>query len=402
MPRLQIESYEVAIDLTGAGTFWSRTEICFRGDPGATVTADLHALNVRQAILNGAELSAAASSGGLRLDELARDNTLVVDAEFAYARPGGVGLIRETGPGDVTWVYSKANRGGAAHIFCCFDEPDLRAPFTVSIRAPAGWPCLANASAAATMHDQHVTQWTYAATRPIAPYLIGICAGLSAGPVFICTRPGGSPLRVTAHAVPPAVQRLDAVLDAELFQQPLQYYERELDLHYPDDKYDVAFLPQFGPALAFGAPGLLTTQAKVLNLTRKPAAYLPGVMAHELAHAWFGGSVEFLPAENAWLEEAITTYISRSALEARYPEVDPWSADISRTLPDHAYATDAALLKQLEAMIGKQAIMTGLGNLIRDHADQTVSKEDLAHTWSIASGHDLREWVANQLVPGTA
>jgi aminopeptidase N len=402
MPRLQIKSYEVAIDLTGAGTFLSRTEIRFRGDPGATVTADMHALDVRQAILNGAELSAAASSGGLRLDQLARDNTLIVDAEFAYARPGGIGLVRETRPGDITWVYSKANRGGAAHIFCCFDQPDLRAPFTVSIRAPAGWPCLANAPSAAKKHDQAVTQWTFAATRPIAPYLVGICAGLSAGPVFACTRHDGSPLRVTAHAVPPAVERLDAVLDAEMFQQPLLYYERELNLRYPDDKCDVAFLPQFAPALAFGAPGLLTTQEEILNLTGKPAAYLPGVMAHELAHAWFGDTIEFLPAENAWLEEAVTTYISRSALEARYPDVNPWSTDISPNLPDHAYATDAAPLKQLETMIGKQAIMSGLSDLIRDHADQTVTKDDLAHTWSLASGQDLREWIANQLVPGTA
>jgi aminopeptidase N len=219
--------------------------------------------------------------------------------------------------------------------------------------------------------------------------------------VFACTRRDGSSLQVTTHAVTPAAGRLDAVLSAELFQQPLLYYEHALGIRYPDDKYDVAFLPQFAPALAFGAPGLLTTREEILNLAGKPAAFLPSVVAHELAHAWFGGQIEFLPPENSWLEEAITTYVSRSALQAHHPDMDPWKAGTSKTLPDHAYVKDAAPLKQLETMIGKQAVMSGLGSLLRHHADETVTKNDLALSWSLASGQDLREWAANQLIPGT-
>ena len=401
MPSLQIASYDVAIDLTGGPrTFSSRTEIHFGCEPGMGAAADVCALNIRRAVLNGAGLQGAAvGDGGLQLARLGSDNTLIVEAEFAYAQPGGIGLIRETGPEGSAYAYSKAHRGGAPHIFCCFDQPDLRAPFTLSVRAPFGWPCLANAPVADRNRGKTTALWTFATTRPIAPYLFSLCAGLSAGPRLACQRRDGSPLAVTAHALPPAVEQLDAALSAELFQQPLQYYERTLGARYPDDKYDVAFLPQYGPGLAFGAPGLLTTRDEVLNLKDKPEAYLAIVIAHELAHTWFGGLIEFQPPEDEWLEEAITTYVSRSALEAHHPHINPWSAATSETLPDHAYAKNAAPLKQLETMIGRQAVMDGIGDLLRHHANRTVTKDNLAHSWSLASGQDLREWTANQLIP---
>jgi aminopeptidase N len=93
----------------------------------------------------------------------------------------------------------------------------------------------------------------------------------------------------------------------------------------------------------------------------------------------------------------ITTYLSRSALEERHPDVIPWSADISRTLPDHAYADNAAALKQLETMIGKQALMNGLGGLLRQHANGRVTKDDLVRSWSNACGHDLRGWFRSRM-----
>jgi len=401
VPTLEIASYDVAIDLTrGPDTFRSRTEVRFSCEPGVSAVTDVHPVHIRQAVLNGADLQdGAANDRGLRLARLGGDNTFIVEAEFAYARAGGVGLIQETGPDGSTCVYSKAYRGGAPHIFCCFDQPDLRAPFTLSVRTPVRWPCLANAAVADRFLGETTVLWTFALTRPIAPYLFGMCAGLSAGPAFNCHQRDGSPLPVTAHALPPVAAQLDVALSAKLFQQPLLYCERTLGVRYPDDKCDVAFLPQFAPGLAFGAPGLLAIRDEVLNPADKPQTYLPTVIAHELAHAWFGGLVELQAPEDDWLEEAITTYVSRSALEAQYPDVNPWSSDTSRTLPDHAYAKNAAQLKQLETIVGRRAVMDGIGELLRHHANGTVTKDDLVRFWSLTSGQDLREWAADQLTP---
>lgn len=213
-----------------------------------------------------------------------------------------------------------------------------------------------------------------------------------------CARTDGSPLAVSTYALPPVADRLAEVLSGELFQQSLSFYEQSLGVPYPDHKWDIAFVPEF-TALAFGAPGLLTVREAVLSRPEDPEIYLATVFGHELGHAWFGGVVEFRAIGDEWLEEAVVTYISRSAVAARYPGVDPWSARTSRLLPDAAYAQSAAPIRQLEAMIGRQAVMDGLGRLVRDRAYRVVTRTDLVRSWSVGSGRELTDWAAAELHP---
>jgi aminopeptidase N len=68
--------------------------------------------------------------------------------------------------------------------------------------------------------------------------------------------------------------------------------------------------------------------------------YIAAVIAHELAHAWFGGLIDIRQGEDSWLIEALTTWISRAALEQARPGTDPWAPPVSQSLPDHVYARD--------------------------------------------------------------
>jgi aminopeptidase N len=146
---LDVLSYSLVLDLTGGtDTFWSRAEIYFNcGAAGFGAFADVNAVSIQRATLNGANLGGSWNhiDGRLELPRLAGENVLAVEAEFTYAS-AGEGLHYVTYPADGSaCVYSKAYRGGARRIYCCFDQPDLRAAFTVSVKAPAGWSCLANA-----------------------------------------------------------------------------------------------------------------------------------------------------------------------------------------------------------------------------------------------------------------
>jgi aminopeptidase N len=102
-----------------------------------------------------------------------------------------------------------------------------------------------------------------------------------------------------------------------------------------------------------------------------------------------------------WLQEALATYVSRSALSGTQPGSAPWSATTSPSLPDHAYANDAAALCQLEELIGRPAVMSGLGSLMNHHAHRTITIDDLARSWSRTSGRDLRRWATETLTPAT-
>jgi aminopeptidase N len=335
---MDIVSYDLLVDLTGdPGTFASRAKVRFRAQQGSVAYADLQAASIRRAQLNGAalDLARAYQPGRLALPRLAAENTLIVEAEFGYVS-AGAGLHRRTGTGGQVCVYSKSYPNGAPRIFCCFDEPSLRAPFTVSVKAPTGWSCLANGPVASRPADGEAGLWTFAATHPIAPYLSSFCAGTFSGPAFTWESDQHRPVPVTVNALPSTAAALEAVVTPDLFSRALAYYEHSLDAPYPYGKCDVAFVPGC-PGLAFGAPGLMTIKEQVLTEPRngRPGLYLAIVIAHELAHAWFGGLTEFQPPGSGWLEEAITTYISRTAIEETYPGATPWAAPVSRALPDH-------------------------------------------------------------------
>ena len=394
-----IASYDLLVDLTGRpDTFTSRAEIRFRGQPGSLVYADLQAASIRRAELNGAALdTGACRAGRLELPHVAAENTLIVEAEFGYVS-ADAGLHRQAGPDGSVCVYSKAYPGGAPRICCCFDQPDLRAPFTVSAKIPAGWSCLANGPVTSRPADDETGLWTFAATPPIAPYLFSLCAGPFSGPASTAKR--DRPVPFTANTLPALVPALEAAVSPELFSSPLAYYERSLGVPYPYGKYDLAFVPGY-PGLAFGAPGLVTITEQVLTQPHggDPGLYLAVVIAHELAHAWVGGLTEFQPPADEWLEEAITTYISRTAIEETRPGATPWAAAASKDLPDDAYARNAATIRQLEHLTGRPAVLAGLRNLLHRHAHSSATKDDLIQCWSRAAGRDLHEWAATTLTP---
>ena len=402
---LDIVSYDVALDLTrGPETFWSRSEIRFRCKRASAATsADVRAASIWHARLNGEALDVAAGqrAGRLELPRLADENTLTVEAEFAYTEQA-TGLHHVTGSEDgSTCVYSKAYPGGAPRIFCCFDQADLRAPFTVAVKAPAGWSCLANGPVISRPGDGDAGWWTFATTHPIAPVNASVCAGSFSGPAFTCQRDQHRPLPVTVNALGSAAALLESTVSPELVRQPLAYYEHGLGA-YPYGKCDFIFVPAF-PKRAGSAPGLVIIRDTVLAeaQTDKTGLSLAIVIAHELAHEWFGGLVDLCRRDDSWLIEPLTTYISRTALEEIHPGTTPWAPGVSQALPDHAYAPDAATIGQLEELIGRQGVLNGLRELLRRHAHGYATKDDLVHYWSKASGHDLRNWAAKTLIPAS-
>jgi aminopeptidase N len=401
-----VDSYQVRIDLRANGAmFRSRSEVRFRAVPGGNgIFADLQAHDVTQATLNGIPLDVAASWGGARLQVPARepDNLLVVDAEFGYVAEGE-GLYRASDPAsDAAFVYSKAYRGGVARIYSCFDRPDLRAPVQLTVLAPAEWTCLSNAPAEARSATQ-VTEgsWRFEPTPPVTPGITSLCAGPYDATELRCARELGPPLPVRILAPPSSRSLLTPSRLLEMLRGPLQYYERRLGIGYPYRKCDLLFVPGF-PGLAFSAPGLIAVRDRALR--PEPGdheLYLPLVIAHELAHAWIGGlaAIGTADALELWLTEALATYLSRMAvaeLTGSAALADPAAAP---ALPGRAYGGYAAVISQLEAMIGADAVIGGLGGFLRQHAHACAPVGELVCCWSEAAGRDLGDWARESLRP---
>jgi aminopeptidase N len=155
---LTITAYDVRLDLTSATaddetgeTFASRAVVRFASaEPGATSFADLKARRVRSITLNGAPLDpSTVTDGRLALPAWRRATSSTVEATMAYRRDGS-GLHRAVDPADgEAYVYGQSFLDFAPAVFACFDQPDLKAPISLRVRAPAHWIIVGNGASGA-------------------------------------------------------------------------------------------------------------------------------------------------------------------------------------------------------------------------------------------------------------
>jgi aminopeptidase N len=153
---LEVASYDIALDLTTEETFHGVTEVRFRcAEPGASTFIEVAAASLRSATLNGAplDLTGWSADTGLTLPDLAADNTLVVDADFAYSSTGQ-GLTRSVDPVDKQiYLHSQFEIADAQRVYACFDQPDLKSVYTWHVTVPADWRVVSNAPIATV--DEH-------------------------------------------------------------------------------------------------------------------------------------------------------------------------------------------------------------------------------------------------------
>src|SRR5262245_134429 len=142
---LHVHSYEVELDLTaGPATFRSTTTVQFDATtPGANTFLDIAPSELHSVMLNGRPLDVTPlEDGRLPLAGLAAKNSLVVIADMAYSRECE-GLHRFEDPADgQVYVYSFVYVDNAPKIFACFDQPDLKAPYTFKLKVPDNWQVL--------------------------------------------------------------------------------------------------------------------------------------------------------------------------------------------------------------------------------------------------------------------
>jgi aminopeptidase N len=425
---LAVESYSVFLDLTDGGdTARSRTEIRFRcSERGATTFADLDVAAVHDVVLNGEPLDPrSVTSGRLPLPGLAADNSLIVDATVALSRSGS-GLTHYSDPADGhSYVLANCFPTAAPTVFCCFDQPDLRAAITLIVTLPAGWTCIANGEVLHSPADGAAGVWRFGAVVSMKPYEFTLCAG----PYIMAPAGDGADAgatRLTVHCRPTLADSPGLARIAGLVAAALRHYERLLDVACPYDKLDIVFVPELGP-LAMQLPAVMYVSETLLQRAADPQDdHVTEVLAHEAAHLWFGCLVEGRWWDDLWLAEALATYLSIGALTDSLASPDAWAqfgmsnkaaayqADgLPSTQPVSSpvesavdalsrpasitYSKGASVLRQLAAMIGPDAMQRGLREYLTTYAWLTASLTDLIECWSRASGRDLSTWATEWL-----
>jgi aminopeptidase N len=420
----------------GGDTAQSRTEIQFRcREAGAATFADLDALAVHEVVLNGTRIDPRlAADGRLVLPGLADRNALTVAATVAISGSGG-GLTHYTDPADGhRYVLANCFPTMAPTVFCCFDQPDLRAELTLIVTLPAGWICVSNGEVLHCPAVGAAGAWRFSAVASMKPYEFTLCAGpYVAAPHIIVVDGAASGARApdrpamtvrcrpTLAASPGLAQITDTVGTA------LRYYEQLLGVPCPYDKLDIVAVPEL-PALAMQLPAVMYISEELLQRAADPGDdHVAIVLAHEAAHLWFGCLVEGRWWDDLWLAEAMASYLAYEAAVAVLGQPDAWaefamvgqaSAYEADSMPGaqsvaspvdtaaHAltrpaaitYSKGTAVIRQLGALIGADAMSAGLHEYLTTYAWSTASLADVVGCWTRAGGFDLMQWADEWLL----
>lgn len=431
---ISVQSYAVELDLTeGEERFESVTTVRFTsGRAGAETFIDLAGAKVRKAVLNGIELDVSGydpETGRLPLPNLAETNMLRVDADCSYMRTGE-GLHRFVDPVDKNvYLYSQFETADAHRMYACFDQPDLKATFELTVLAPSHWEVISNAAPEESRDLQEyrgrhgalqaARRWRFPATPVMSTYITALCAG----PYHkVTSEHDGIPLGLYCRAS--LAEHLDADNLFEVTRQGFDFFHRIFGIRYPFGKYDQLFVPEFN-AGAMENAGCVTFLEDYVFRSRVTDAIIERraeTILHEMAHMWFGDLVTMRWWDDLWLNESFATYASVlcqaeatrwgqgawttfanvekswAYRQDQLPSTHPIAADI---VDMHAvevnfdgitYAKGASVLKQLVAYVGLDNFLAGVRDYFNEHAWGNTTLGDLLGALERTSGRDLSSW----------
>ncbi|MBX3605748.1 MAG: ERAP1-like C-terminal domain-containing protein [Piscinibacter sp.] len=305
----------------------------------------------------------------------------------------------------------------------CFDQPDLKARWSLTLEHPAAWQSVANgAELARAVRGARVrVRVRFAETAPLPTYLLAFAAG--ALQIEQAQRDGRM-LRLFHRENDRA--KLEHQL-GELFDQHAQALaelERYTGIPYPFGKFDIVLLPSF----LFGGmehAGAIFYRAESLLLepsaTQDQLLARANVIAHETAHMWFGDLVTMRWFDDVWTKEVFANFMADKLIQPRFPQLrhdlrffgshhgDAYAVDrsagsnpIRQPLAnlDGAgslygpiiYEKSPVVMRQLEALLGEAAFRAGVREYLRRHAFGNATWDDLIAALAGHSPQDLRHW----------
>ena len=424
--HLYVNSYAVTLDVTkGEETFYSKSEVSFTcNKPGYSTFIDAVGRSVISATLNGAAVDVSNFDGeSIFLTNLAADNVLVIELEAEYSK-SGEGLQRSVDPADgEIYLYSQGETAHIRNMFACFDQPSLKATFTLTVTTPGHWQAVSNNPVESKTTKGELVEWKFTTTPRIATYLDALIAGpySSVHDVY----KGAKEIPLGIYCRKSMMQYLDPEDIFLITKQGFEYFEKVFGLAYPFEKYDQIAVVDFN----FGAmenAGAVTFREDVLvfrsHMPEKAYLSRANTILHEMAHMWFGDMVTMFWWDDLWLNESFAEWSSYLALSESTRFKGAWTEfnsarknwayrqdQLSSTHPIIAdmvdmeavnanfdgitYSKGASVLHQLVAHVGRPQFIQGLQKYFAKHAWGNTTLNDLLVELEAASGRKLDTWV---------
>ncbi len=325
---------------------------------------------------------------------------IVISYDAPFGSLWGLFKVQDTGK---SFAFTQLESTFARRMFPSFDEPRYKTPFDIVLEVPQAMTGFANTASAVEEPSkrQGFRRLGFETSKPMPTYLVAIAVGeleVAKGPEAT------TPIRLLAA---PGRSKLGAD-GMEAARRSLGSLESYFGIPYPFGKLDLAAVPNFAVGAMENA-GLVTFREELLLTGATSPAHLRRrmalVMAHELAHQWFGNLVTMRWWDDIWLNEGFATWMQSKvcddAFEAfgaraervlskdiamRYdvlpsaravrPKVER-ADDIGQVGGWSAYQKGASILSMLETWTGEEAFRTGIRAYVAAQADKSITSTEL-------------------------
>ncbi len=337
------------------------------------------------------------------------------------------------------YVYTLFVPSDASTAFPCFDQPDLKARFTLRVTAPEKWQVISNTEGAVLREFDDtpggrpqsppagMVRHAFPETRPLSTYQFAFAAG----PFAELELPRGTlketpriRLFVRGSKKERALKELEEVLRVN--REGVKFFEEYFAHEFPFPKYDIILVPEFAYGGMEHAGATFLREEGVLFPSDPTAADIAAraeVILHEAAHQWFGDLVTMRWFDDLWLKEGFATFMAYKAFGRVMPRLDAWKVFHLRTKP-LAYLTDVtkgttpiwqeiqnlsaaksaygnivyrkapSMLRQAEFYLGEREFRDAVRLFVKEHAYANATWEDLVGAFERTSGRKLGAWAA--------
>jgi aminopeptidase N len=347
------------------------------------------------------------------------------------------------------YIYTLFVPSDASTAFPCFDQPDLKARFQLTITAPVSWRVISNTFEERSTLSADGTKKSarFRPTEPISTYLFAFAAGpfeeikeneapsaaitaryLSrrSGPKGDEAEAGPTPLSIFVRRSKLERARREAPAIFRLTREGMQFFSRYFDYRFPFPKYEQVIVPEFAYGGMEHAGSTFLREESILFPSDPTASDLINraeLVFHELAHQWFGDLVTMKWFDDLWLKEGFATFMAYKAMEATMPEYNAWKVFYQKTKPA-AYLTDVtkgttpiwqeipnlsaaksaygnivyrkapSMLRQAEFYLEPEKFQRAVQLFLKEHAYSNAEWADLVGAFERTSKSKLDDWAA--------
>jgi aminopeptidase N len=319
------------------------------------------------------------------------------------------------------FMYTLFVPARARLAFPCFDQPDIKARYALTLDVPAGWEAVSNGLETGRDPKDSGTTVRFGETQPVSTYLFAFAAGRFQ---IEAAERGGRRFRMFHRETDPqkVARNRDAIFD--LHASALAWLERYTDLPYPFGKFDFVLVPsfQFGGmehpgSIFYNASSLLLDPSATINQQLGRAS----LIAHETAHMWFGDLVTMRWFNDVWMKEVFANFMAAKIVNPSFPQINhelrflyahyPSAYDVDRTPGTNAirqpldnlneagslygaiiYQKAPIVMRQLEMIVTPDGLRAGLRDYLNHHRYANASWTDLISLLDQRTPEDLAAW----------